>query len=230
MLWLKKRPAEPADWRETVEPLEARTAAWARGELVLAQGEDLFEDVWKRHKVLFSRHQHMKCGYCELKIGDDADGGDIDHHRPKAVVTALYEDPETWGEETPGHNSRDPRKPRKFREVCRGYHWLAYRFDNYVLTCGTCNRKWKGSLFPIAGGHLTAPTVESRATEEPLLLDPYGNVNPGGHLSFDENGIVTARSESEIGRETIRTYHLARESLRESRALFAGWRSAAATS
>jgi len=75
MLWLRgRRPREPRRWRALVAPLEKRVAAWARGKLKLADGELLCEDRWGRHKVTFSRRQHMKCGYCEVLVGPDPSG------------------------------------------------------------------------------------------------------------------------------------------------------------
>lgn len=217
MLWLRgRRPAEPANWRATVRDAEDRARRWARGE-ALPAGEEPFEDLWAEHKVAFSRAQHCKCGYCEMFIAADPNGGDIEHYRPKAEVTGLLDDPTTWGEEIEGHNSRDPSKRRSAPRVCGGYWWLAYDWGNYLLSCGTCNQKWKGNLFPIQGGHRGNPTKVSRATEDALLLDPYGDVDPALHLEFDWIGLVVPRRNSPRGWETIRTCHLGRESLRRSR-------------
>src|SRR5262249_34505246 len=105
--------------------------------------------------------------------------------------------------------------------VCRGYHWLAYDWGNYLLSCSTCNEKWKGNLFPIEGGHVRAPTRKSYACERALLLNPYGDVDPGEHLEFHKIGLVTPKGDSEIGGETIRTCHLTRETLRSTRERFA---------
>lgn len=221
MLWLRsRRPPEPPDWQERVRDAEGRVAGWARGMLKLAPGEELFEPKWAAHdvKVAFSTRQCGKCGYCEMSVLADADGGDIDHRRPKAAVHELHDDPATWGDETPGHNSRDPDKRRVTCVISsRGYWWLAYKWHNYVLTCGVCNRKWKLSLFPIEGGHRGAPTKRSTANERTLLLDPYGDEDPVKHLEFDRTGIVVPRGDSTTGWETIRTCHLGRESLRAAR-------------
>lgn len=220
MFWLRGRhPKEPSSWRADVRDAEERVAAWARGELKLAEGEDVFEERWgeQKVKVAFSGQQHLKCAYCEMSIASDPNGGDMDHLRPKAVITRLLDDPATWGEEIADHNSRDPKKRRQAPEVCRGYWWLAYAWRNLVLTCGVCNRKWKVSLFPIEGGHRHAPTTQSHARERALLLDPYGDIDPAEHLEFDRIGLVTPHKDSVIGWETIRTCNLVRETLRSSR-------------
>ncbi len=222
MLWLRgRRPPQPSTWDKDVDATRRRVERWARGRLTLQRDEELFVDHWSAYKVEFSRRQKVKCGYCERSIAADANGGDIDHYRPKAEVTRLLDDPTTWGEEVAGHNSRDPSHPRSTSPVSRGYWWLAYAWDNYVLACGTCNRKWKGSLFPRQGAPAGDPTRASLAAEVPLLLDPYGDENPVEHLEFDRAGFVRERNHSERGWETIRTCHLGRETLRDARRVVA---------
>lgn len=218
MLWLRgRRPSEPPDWRSVVHDAEDCVGRSTRGQ-PLAAGEVPFDPLWTAHKTTFSRAQHGKCGYCEMFIAADPDGGDIEHYRPKAQITELLDDPETWGAEVTGHNSRDPARPRHAPIVCeRGYWWLAYDWENYLLACGTCNEKWKGNLFPIRGERRRAPTKKSCAGEDALLLNPYGEIDPLEHLEFDKIGLITPRQDSKWGRETIRTCHLGRESLRRSR-------------
>lgn len=54
------------------------------------------------------------------------------------------------------------------------YFWLAYTFDNYVLSCASCNRIWKREHFPLAPGatRVTYAERERLAEEGRLLLDP----------------------------------------------------------
>lgn len=219
MLWLKgRRPKEPEDWRAAVAEARADIAARARrGEKI---GSDVFagKEHWREHKVAFSRAQHGKCGYCELPISADPTGGDVDHYRPKSALTRLLDDPETWGDEVAGHNSRDPKKKRQTEHIGSGYHWLAYRWRNYLLACGVCNQKWKGNLFPVAGGHSRSPDRKSTKAERPLLLNPFGSEDPAAHLSFSRAGLIAPFEDSPMGSETIRTCHLARETLRGARA------------
>jgi len=224
MLWLRgKHPDQPESWPTTVQDAEARVAKWARDKRSTSTEEEVFENLWSAHKVLFSSRQSGKCGYCELPIAADPHGGDIEHYRPKAAITKLLDDPATWGEEVSGHNSRDPSKRRQAPPACsgKGYHFLAYEWTNYLLSCGTCNQKWKGNLFPIEGGHSRGPNRKSLAAERPLLLNPYGDTDPAEHLAFNDIGQVTPYEDSVMGWETIRTCHLGRESLRSIRAHFA---------
>jgi len=213
-----RRPKQPPTWRSDVKAAKARVAQWAAGKLKLQPGEVLFDEtLWTCLKVAFSRRQHGKCGYCEMRIAPDAKGGDMEHYRPKVKITALLDDPSTWGEEVWGHNSRDEGHPRHARDVSAGYWWLAYQWRNYLLACGTCNQKWKGNLFPRKGNPSAAPTRAGVAAEVPLLLNPYGDLDPAAHLAFDRVGLVTPHQNSLHGWETIRTCHLGRETLRRSR-------------
>lgn len=219
MLWLRGRhPAEPATWRADVNEAEKRAARWAAGELKLQPGEEVFDEaLWTAHKVTFSRCQCGKCGYCEMFIAADPSGGDMEHYRPKGEVTALGDDPTTWGREVEGHNSRDPNHRRQAPRVSAGYWWLAYEWRNYLLACGTCNQKWKGNLFPRKGAAPGDPTRAGVGAEAPLLLNPYGDEDPARHLAFDQIGLVTPHNNSPHGWETIRTCRLDRETLVRSR-------------
>jgi hypothetical protein len=137
--------------------------------------------------------------------------GDVEHYRPKNAVWSLNE---------PGEELEDlvNVRGRKFnKDFDSGYWWLAYSWDNYLVSCPTCNQKWKSALFPIAESRTQAPAPGDENNETPLLLDPFGSELPANHLSFDEFGQVESFNSSEIGFETIKTCGLDRESLRSSR-------------
>lgn len=85
------------------------------------------------------------------------------------------------------------------------------------MSCPTCNRKWKHTLFPITEQRLTAPVVGDEELETALLMDPFGTESPIEHFEFDDLGQVQALHDSQIGYETIVTCGLDRESLRSSR-------------
>jgi uncharacterized protein (TIGR02646 family) len=54
------------------------------------------------------------------------------------------------------------------------YRWLAYDFDNYLLSCLACNREMKGNRFPLEPGESPVIYVDRNRlhAERRLLLDP----------------------------------------------------------
>ena len=155
-----------------------------------AQLSDLYKDA--RMKTVY-RHEGPpffgKCAYCESRIIGNQPG-DIDHYRPRREVTNEDRSPVTV-DLNGGGTAPHP-----------GYYWLAYEWSNLLYACSECNRintkkhggvtVGKGSRFPVAGKHATAPGGE--LNERPLLINPLID-EPDGHLSIDETGIITEQSE-----------------------------------
>ncbi len=112
-----------------------------------AERELEFPDHWNKPDVrgaLFAM-QGWVCAYCQCAI-DPYDGGDVDHFRPK-----------NGGE----------------RAEHRGYWWLAYRFDNYLLACRRCNEHVKREQFPVLGSaRATSADDDPEQHEHRLLVDP----------------------------------------------------------
>lgn len=54
------------------------------------------------------------------------------------------------------------------------YWWLAYSFENYFLTCSTCNQNLKHSRFPIVEGSARTTFADRKTIDQErrLLLDP----------------------------------------------------------
>ncbi len=58
------------------------------------------------------------------------------------------------------------------------YWWLAYCYDNYLVSCQLCNQKFKGAKFPIANNKLKPPvnirktTSDSTVAAKASLLTP----------------------------------------------------------
>ncbi|MBO0936490.1 hypothetical protein J2I47_08045 [Fibrella sp. HMF5335] len=48
------------------------------------------------------------------------------------------------------------------------YWWLAYCYDNYLVSCQICNEIFKRDEFPIAGSQLTGPLVTPITTDDEL--------------------------------------------------------------
>jgi uncharacterized protein (TIGR02646 family) len=107
-----------------------------------------FSDHWNEADVrgaLYAAHGKV-CAYCGCHLPRN-DRGDVDHFRPKN----LRDDP-----------SHD------------GYWWLAYEFDNYRLSCSTCNSSRKSDRFPLRrrAHRVTFQDRARLAREARLLLDP----------------------------------------------------------
>jgi uncharacterized protein (TIGR02646 family) len=79
----------------------------------------------------------------------------------------------------------------------------AFSWPNYLLACSSCNSNYKRDQFPVD------------AKGEPLLIDPTAE-SPFDHLALvPSTGAFVARTTK--GRESIRVFGLARETLEEGR-------------
>lgn len=171
------------------------------------------DSFWGKYKSFFMKAQFRKCGYCEAYV---ADYGDIEHYRPKSIVQEIKQE---GVELTNLHNVRG----RKFTQVCKyGYWWLAYDWNNYLLSCKLCNQPWKKALFPISGERPASPgnnpkfpyvSPDENTPEVPLLINPYETQNIASHLDFTEAGLIKPYNGSEMGLQTIKTCGLARDGL-----------------
>jgi uncharacterized protein (DUF952 family) len=206
-----RRPAEHPDFGEDVK--DARAAI----ENAVKDGIHPLpfdERLWKREKyhTRFYKAQHGKCGYCEVKLTGLV--GQMDHFRPKGAVWELPDEADAWGEEIDGGTNVHGR--RIAREH-RGYHWLAYSWDNYVLSCERCNSGWKRAYFPVVEKPRRGPP-DANVAESTWLIHPFDGPDPVDYLHFNDIGMVVSRGTGRYGMETIRTYGLHRPSLVEVRA------------
>ncbi len=234
---LFKRPKQPRGFAKDVGP--ARRAVKAA--VAASKKLDQIPEVWReeKYKRAFAAAQHDKCGYCEtFALNHPAP---MDHHAPARELQVLARE----GFEVDGHyHVRDRETPQV---SATGYHWLAFAWSNWVLTCERCNTGWKRGLFPVLedmrSGFTQAPEgawrlggIEGakafvgvnaprpphpRRRFTPLLLNPFGPEDPVDHLEFSEHGQIAPRDGSDRGRETIRTCGLHRESLRKVRSSLA---------
>ena len=135
--------------------------------------------------------QHDKCCYCESKPSPTS-AGRIDHFRPKGAV----------------------RQDKQSNRLYPGYYWLAYRWDNLVLACETCNLK-KSDYFPLEEpGQRARNHLDSLDMESPLLLNPYVETELSVHLAFDGSACEPG---TERGRVTVTVLGLNRPGLQEDR-------------
>ena len=104
-----------------------------------------FPPLWREPDVkgLLLAMQGSICAYC----GSHTTGLDVDHFRPKGAI----KDDEAHG----------------------GYWWLAYDCSNYFLGCEVCNRRRKGSSFPLLPGasRCTYGMRDTIGAEQRVLLD-----------------------------------------------------------
>jgi len=136
--------------------------------------------------------QYDKCCFCEAKIGHIS-YGDIEHYRPK----------KGWIQENEALNSP-------------GYYWLAYDWDNLLLSCQICNQRHKKNFFPLLDNSRRALNHESDiATEVPFFVKPDAE-NPADFIEFKEE-IPFPIDNGQRGTLTIQTLGLDREPLNENR-------------
>lgn len=148
--------------------------------------------------------QHDKCFLCESKI-THIDYGDVEHFRPKKAYCQSKNDGLT--------------RP--------GYFWLAYNWDNLFLACTLCNRRHKGSLFPLEpnGLRVTVPLVDL-TIERPLFINPADSdeEDPETLISFRVDELVGvipyAVENNPKGKATIKGAGIDRAKLCQRRMAF----------
>ncbi|MCP9752997.1 AAA family ATPase [Ferruginibacter sp. HRS2-29] len=174
----------------------------ARGEILKhlenqARQQRLFFDVTLLQSIErdLAHTFNYKCAYCESKL-EMSGNGDISHFRPKGGARGLKKE-----EYAPLH-----------------YSWLAYSWENLVLSCTTCNEKYKRDYFPLSDEKdrcMIGATGSLLNNEGALLIDPCLD-NPEEHLEFDEeSGFV--RELTKKGKVTIEILGLNRSDLVEKR-------------
>jgi uncharacterized protein (TIGR02646 family) len=127
---------------------------------------------------------HGKCCYCETRIQDPYADKHVEHWRPKL----------------------SSRQSRNEASVWPGYYWLAYSWDNLLLSCAFCNRDNKQDLFPLKNPAKRARHHGMRIEGEvPAILKPDSGVDPRDHIGFDRDLPV---KRSELGRRTIEVLRL----------------------
>jgi len=145
----------------------------------------------KSVKNALLRAQYDKCCYCERKLSP-SDYGDVEHYRPKGTV-----------KQAPGLDKEYP-----------GYYWLAYEWNNLLVSCKRCNTGHKGILFPLVDTNVRARSHhDDIGNEQPLFINPAID-DPRDHIRF--HGEVPV-SDTEIGRVTIEGLGLRRYDLEEDR-------------
>jgi 5-methylcytosine-specific restriction endonuclease McrA len=152
-------------------------------------------ELWRKaeYKTHFAQGKtEARCAWCE-RFRDQKGELHVDHHRPKSAVSRWKGDPPEVGDDPPAEE-----------RVGLGFWWMAWRWDNFVLACWTCNARWKRDLFP-----------RDRATAAPLLLHPHEPFVTREHFRWNATGHI--QSVSSQGYATIVTCGLNRGNLVSAR-------------
>lgn len=153
-----------------------------------------FDSSIYRHttvKTLLETIQNQKCCFCEAKY-KHITSGDVEHFRPKAGFSQ-------------GRNENFIRP---------GYFWLAYDWDNLLVSCEVCNRRNKGNYFPLSNPAARFTNHNSDINvEHPWFINPCV-IDPEEHITFHQE---VPTHTSLHGEKTIEYLSLDREELNEMR-------------
>ena len=134
---------------------------------------------YQEFRDALERCQGPKCCFCEKPIG----GGQIEHFRPKAAWKQVIGSP----------------------LVRPGYYWLAFRWENMLISCGECNSSGrKGNLFPVVNPrgicYLTCKT------EVKTIINP-AEEDPSQFVSFNLD-LPVAVNNNQRGIDNIEIFDL----------------------
>ncbi|AWN42517.1 hypothetical protein [Methylobacterium durans] len=155
--------AGAAEARRHCADYEADAAGYDTGRSKHAIAEGIYAHRTVRQAL--EQAQHGKCCYCEAQPEKPYAFLHVEHWRPKSY-------------------SQQARRGKALRP---GYYWLAYDWDNLLLSCHFCNSSNKGNVFPLFN-----PAARARnhngdvAAERPMLLKPDGPEDPRDHIGFHE--------------------------------------------
>ena len=134
-------------------------------------------------KNALSTAQHNKCCYCECwlyPLFRSRPYRTVEHYRPKGAVQQSLK--------------RKVQKP--------GYFWLAYDWENLMLSCGPCNSQ-KGDLFPLKGNKdRVSDHHGSLEFEQPLIVNPAVE-NPRKHIRFRGETPVPTTTKGRVTMEIL---------------------------
>ncbi len=184
------RGAEPTELATVRARRLAKLASYLAKPGHTPSADEIGEDYQVAKSALF-KAQWFKCAYCELPI--NMGWSDVEHFRPKAEAD---------------------RKPGCTHP--HGYWWLAWTWENLLLSCNVCNRpqkdgRGKGVRFPLDHGSVPLTAGQTPpGQEKPLLHDP---TEPGAldHIVYRRElrggetvWVPRARNGSQRGDITIR--------------------------
>jgi len=151
--------------------------------------------LWGELKNWLLELSHKKCWFSEAK--DCFNHWHVEHFRPKKSAKDL------------DGTSYD------------GYWWLAFDWRNFRI-CGSVGNVKKGAFFPLRHGNSRAAPFGDVRFEDPILLDPSDEYDPG-LISFDLEGRaiaaphVTDEWEKERVRYSVERFNLNFSTLMDKR-------------
>jgi uncharacterized protein (TIGR02646 family) len=191
------KPVKPPKILTTkgVEQTQKDCAAYDSNTVAYRSGTKKFlfdGKIWGRNvKKALMLAQHNKCCYCESKLPPTS-YGDVEHYRPKGAVRQIA-----------GQHEEHP-----------GYYWLAYDWNNLLVSCAFCNTRHKRNLFPLVDNNARVRSHHDNIdSEQPLLVNPAIE-DPRDHIYFRGDAPVP---RTEIGRLTIQLLGLRNTNLDEAR-------------
>jgi uncharacterized protein (TIGR02646 family) len=163
---------------------DADRAAYANGSRTFSFSAGIFSH--STVKTALAKAQHGKCCYCEAAPTKPYAYLHVEHWRPKSYSQQARNGP----------------------EIRPGYYWLAYDWDNLLLSCAFCNSSTKRNIFPLFNPMKRARNHhDDIGLERPTLLKPDDNSDPRDHIGFHEEVPVGITSR---GTKTIQVLGLDR--------------------
>lgn len=136
-------------------------------------------------KLKLKEIQKNKCAFCEINL--ESQHGEVEHFRPKRMY-----------KQNPKDSANYP-----------GYYWLSYSWDNLLLSCITCNQKWKKNLFPIKRPEKRAKNhYYNILYERPYFINPYIE-EPSNFIRF-KGPMAEGVDKCNRGKITIKYFNLNR--------------------
>jgi len=166
-----------AEVQAMCEAYDGAPGAYQRGEKAFEFKRSIYAS--QQVKNALEASHYGKCCYCETRVPKPYAHTHVEHYRPKA-----------FSQQAPGDT-----------QIFPGYYWLAYDWDNLLLSCHFCNSSNKGNLFPLSDPAWRARHHNmSIADEDPEILKPDGAENPRADIGFHEDVPIDLSGK---GRRTI---------------------------
>lgn len=187
-------PEEQTTWPLAIEQNQQRLAELQQKHEKLEdiKSED-FNAVYKDAIVVkqLRRDFHDQCAFCESKLDFATSYFPVEHYRPKTAYRTLVD-----------------------KDKHPGYWWLAYDWNNLLLSCQVCNI-YKSTFFPLVDETKRDIANKRIEDEEPLILNPIAD-DPYEHIVF-RCEYALAKDGSPKGQATIDICKLNRPELVNSR-------------